>query len=218
MSFNPLSASRLHPDDPFFRADGAQYSDRPSYMTELALNSAPGIYAPETCLALYARQFPQISSHPYCSHEITSACLGNDVPQMLGNPHWGLVSPPIEAGQIRRTYDDQRGWGLRASPSRGGGLAQMPNNRESNLVNSPSPREQVNALQPDSVKHLTCWYWANKGCKLPERDCLYSHYDTGRLAEPPVQVQRGREFSLALSLTWLRAFLPNLISKSPKSR
>lgn len=116
---------------------------------------------------------------------------------MVSNPYRGLVSPPIAASQFPQTYDDQPGWGLGASPPRSGGLTQMPTRRrESNLVNSPSLREEGHTSQLNSVKHLTCWYWANKGCKLPEHVCLYSHYDTGRPAEPPVKVQRGRELSL----------------------
>ncbi len=54
--------------------------------------------------------------------------------------------------------------------------------------NSPTFRQQSNSSQPKLAKHLTCWYWANKGCKLPDHSCLYSHFDTGKLAEPPVQV------------------------------
>lgn len=38
-----------------------------------------------------------------------------------------------------------------------------------------------------SVKYLTCWYWAQGQCKKPEYQCAYSHYDTGVMADEPVQ-------------------------------
>ena len=64
----------------------------------------------------------------------------------------------------------------------------------SNNVDSVSG-EQTSTSQPRSVKHLTCWYWAMKNCRLPEDQCLYSHSDTGKLAGPPIQKEPGRESS-----------------------
>ena len=46
-----------------------------------------------------------------------------------------------------------------------------------------------------SVKHLTCFWWKEKGhCRFKEADCLYSHYDTGLYADPPRQVIPGGEY------------------------
>ena len=46
-----------------------------------------------------------------------------------------------------------------------------------------------------SVKHLTCFWWKEKGdCRFKEEDCLYSHYDTGLYADAPRQVMPGGQF------------------------
>ena len=43
-----------------------------------------------------------------------------------------------------------------------------------------------------SVKHMTCFWWKEKGeCRFSEEDCLYSHHDTGLYADPPRQVLPG---------------------------
>ena|SRR5947209_4969994 len=46
-----------------------------------------------------------------------------------------------------------------------------------------------------SVKHLTCFWWKEKGdCRFKEEHCLYAHHDTGLYADPPRQVIPGGEF------------------------
>lgn len=184
MAYNPVSARRLPAEDPFF---GANSSNLP------AVSGASQAYG------------------PYSYH-----------PPAYGSPQhqrgWGPISPPTAASYFPQPFANQRNWGLVASPTAGSDLAQMPTNqqesalgkspipgrdlaqlptnqREFSIADSSNPGEQVRVEQQNSVKHLTCWYWANKGCRLPEHVCLYSHYDTGRLADPPVQVQRGRECS-----------------------
>lgn len=48
-----------------------------------------------------------------------------------------------------------------------------------------------------SVKHLTCFWWKEKGdCRFKEEDCLYAHHDTGLYADPPRQVIPGGEFQI----------------------
>ena len=43
-----------------------------------------------------------------------------------------------------------------------------------------------------SVKHLTCFYWHKFGkCRFANNECLYSHYNTGQLAEAPQKVEAG---------------------------
>ena len=44
-----------------------------------------------------------------------------------------------------------------------------------------------------SVRHLTCFYFLNGGCKKSDEDCLYAHYLTGKLAERPAPVVPGGE-------------------------
>jgi hypothetical protein len=42
-----------------------------------------------------------------------------------------------------------------------------------------SPEEGM--ARSRSVKHLTCFWWKEKGsCKYSEDECLYAHYDTGK--------------------------------------
>ncbi len=56
----------------------------------------------------------------------------------------------------------------------------------------PSPRVSPEAAP--SVKHLTCYFWKAHGkCKHSDEDCLYAHYYTGQIADPPVQVEPGRQ-------------------------
>ncbi|MCJ1466375.1 hypothetical protein MMC07_004994 [Pseudocyphellaria aurata] len=53
---------------------------------------------------------------------------------------------------------------------------------------SPSSSNSV-----PSVKHLTCYFWAKNGvCKWSDEDCLYAHYNTGKTANGPLQVEPGR--------------------------
>ena len=105
-----------------------------------------------------------------------SSCDGS--PPMNGNLHhqvgWGLVSPPVTSISFSRPSTSQGHY---------------------RILDSPVSGERNSTSQPRSVKHLTCWYWATQGCKLPDHLCLYSHFHTGRLAEAPIQKQRGRESS-----------------------
>ena len=44
-----------------------------------------------------------------------------------------------------------------------------------------------------SVKHLTCFWWKDKGhCRFSEEECLYAHHDTGLYTDPPRQVVAGQ--------------------------
>lgn len=53
--------------------------------------------------------------------------------------------------------------------------------------NTPHPRGR------GSVRHLTCFWWKEKGhCRLSDEDCLYAHYDTGHYTNPPRQVVPGQ--------------------------
>ena len=67
-----------------------------------------------------------------------------------------------------------------------------------NANQSPTQGAQPASAQPKSVKHLTCWYWAKGRCRLADDKCLYSHFNTGKLAAAPVQLQPGRKFSLSV--------------------
>lgn len=74
-----------------------------------------------------------------------------------------------------------------------------------NAIQSPTQGAQPTSAQPKSVKHLTCWYWAKGRCRLPDDQCLYSHFNTGNVACAPVQLQPGRKFSLGVPSAYSRA-------------
>ena len=60
-----------------------------------------------------------------------------------------------------------------------------------------SPRGSPEAPAAPSVKHLTCYFWKAHGkCKHSDEDCLYAHHLTGQIADPPVQVEPGRQSTL----------------------
>jgi hypothetical protein len=73
-------------------------------------------------------------------------------------------------------------------PSRPRGSPAPPRKSSSN-PGTPHPHGKP------SVKHLTCFWWKEKGdCRFKEDDCLYAHRDTGIYADPPRQVIPGGEF------------------------
>lgn len=179
MAYNPFSARQLPVDDPFFDADTGNLPAK----SRASQHSPYGIHE---------------SGHQHSYQEMRPEFSGGYLPSVHGDLQhqagWGLVSPPIAANYFSQPY--RRDWSLVVSPTAGDDLPQTPTNQQrSNLVNPPTPSGQISDSKPKSVKHLTCWYWANSGCRLPDNGCLYSHFDTGRLADPPLQVQRGRELS-----------------------
>ena len=126
--------------------------------------------------ALYAKPLlrtPEFSKDPL---DMAPGSSGDRSPSMHGNlqHQLGLVSPSVTSISFSRPLTSQA---------------------HSSVLDSPVSGERTSTSQPRSVKHLTCWYWATQGCKLPEHLCLYSHFNTGRLAEAPIQKQRGRESS-----------------------
>lgn len=68
-----------------------------------------------------------------------------------------------------------------------------PHSRKSSASNSGSSRPSTpHQNGKPSVKHLTCFWWKDKGdCRFKEEDCLYAHHDTGLYADPPRQVNPG---------------------------
>ena len=60
-------------------------------------------------------------------------------------------------------------------------------------ANQPSSGN-ASASSPPSVKHLTCYFWDKYGrCKWSDEECLYAHFQTGKVAGGPVQVEMGRK-------------------------
>lgn len=154
-----------------------QSISRPGHERGPGLDPAASGFRPEFRSALYPGQLLRMPGRPPRSSEMTAEFSGDRFPSVHGNlqhqPGWGLEYPPITSTSFLQTSTSQPHF---------------------NNVDTLASREEIKAAQPRSVKHLTCWYWANKGCRLPDHKCLYSHFDTGRLAEPPIQLQRGCEF------------------------
>ena len=84
-----------------------------------------------------------------------------------------------------------------AKKGRGGRTSSVPR-RSPNSHKSSSPRPGTpHPHGKPSVKHLTCFWWKEKGdCRFKEEDCLYAHHDTGLYADPPRQVIPGGEFQI----------------------
>lgn len=60
----------------------------------------------------------------------------------------------------------------------------------SNIHNKIHPQ----SVNRPSVKHLTCYWWKTKGvCRFSEEDCLYSHHDTGKIADAPRHLIPGEK-------------------------
>lgn len=86
--------------------------------------------------------------------------------------------------------------------------AQTATNAQSwRVISPPKPPFSGPKTSPSSsnsvpsVKHLTCYFWAKNGvCKWSDDDCLYAHYNTGKTANGPLQVEPGREFPCSFDL------------------
>ncbi|OQU97259.1 hypothetical protein CLAIMM_03215 [Cladophialophora immunda] len=74
-----------------------------------------------------------------------------------------------------------------------------PSSRASSSL--PSPGDSRDSHNRRSVKHLTCFWWWEKGeCKYSEEDCLYAHHDTGHYTAAPRQVVPGEPAKAGRSL------------------
>ncbi len=201
--------------------NSSTHTGGPSQVIGQAPNTSEDKPRPEADPALYTGRLPQTvgppggyiplvqGNSPYQSgwRLVFPPLTAGPSPQMRGNKRVvGLLVSPNTGGDLPQTPTNQLGPNPLSLPNprvqspvnspnpRVPSPLNSPNPRVQSPLNSPNPREQSSAPQPPSVKHLTCWYWANKGCKLADDVCLYAHFDTGRLADPPVKVQRGREF------------------------
>ncbi|OAX84085.1 hypothetical protein ACJ72_01543 [Emergomyces africanus] len=73
------------------------------------------------------------------------------------------------------------------------GQTQQRSNPQPSLSRSESgPSTSGSRKERPSVKHLTCWWWNEKGqCRYSVDECLYAHHETGRVADAPRQVKPG---------------------------
>ena len=82
-----------------------------------------------------------------------------------------------------------------AKKGRGGRASSIPPRSPHSRKSSSSRPGTPHPHGKPSVKHLTCFWWKEKGdCRFQEEDCLYAHHDTGLYADPPRQVIPGGKF------------------------
>ena len=74
---------------------------------------------------------------------------------------------------------------------------------------SPALLGSENQTSRRSVKHLTCHYWryGPKGCSKTSEECKYAHELRAIIADAPVHVEPGSEFSV-LVFTYSRSAGP----------
>ena len=77
-------------------------------------------------------------------------------------PQSGVASDTSDDDRLQRDRNETR------SPS-------IPRSDTSSPLTMAGPRSR-------SVKHLTCFWWKEKGtCRYSDDECLYAHHDTGKL-------------------------------------
>lgn len=83
-------------------------------------------------------------------------------------------------------------WSISSSESNSPLYMADSNPRRSESSTSLS-KESEHPGRP-SVKHLTCYWWKVKGtCRYDEEHCLYSHHDTGKVADAPRHLVPGEK-------------------------
>ena len=103
-----------------------------------------------------------------------------------------LVSWNTDRG---RSYSD-----VKISPAAG--------QRTPTSVTSPASLRSKNEISRRLCKDLTCYYWTRpKGCRYASEECLYAHEIKAKMAQAPVQVEEGSEFSFP-HLTYSRGAGP----------
>ena len=92
------------------------------------------------------------------------------------------ISPATSEPSSPRMSFSRRDRGLRTSSI----VPSYSHTSSTSRPGTPNPHGKP------SVKHMTCFWWKDKGeCRFSEEDCLYSHHDTGLYADPPRQVLPG---------------------------
>lgn len=107
------------------------------------------------------------------------------------SPVWNSTTKN-EGGLFNPTVYDPHG--ISASPSSKSAATAQSWRVISPLTATPksSASSPLKPVHPQSVKHLTCYFWAKNGnCKWSDDDCLYAHHDTGKIANGPMQVEPG---------------------------
>ncbi|EXJ91037.1 hypothetical protein A1O1_04144 [Capronia coronata CBS 617.96] len=112
-------------------------------------------------------------------------------------------SVPIIVRPLEDAAQSDAGAQLQAG-SRPYSRAFSPIPRTRGRANETITNANANPLNPNakrSVKHLTCFWWWEKGeCRFSEEECLYAHHDTGHYTLAPRQVIPGEPAKAGKSL------------------
>lgn len=128
---------------------------------------------------------------PYARTQPQTYCVKYEATNGHHTQPWnGVTAPAFQPPTYPFHQDDTTLMPGTAATSRPWRVTATPNVSHVNTGVSPT---QI--PKPASVKHLTCYFWAKNGsCKFSEEDCLYTHRDTGKVAQGPLQVELGRRF------------------------
>jgi hypothetical protein len=133
-------------------------------------------------------------SHSGASAMFTTSPASSD----LGSPRLPNIRSSTSNTSLNQFYVPNRGPRPptpTAKRGRVGRPSSLPRHSPHSRKSSNSRPGTPHPHGKPSVKHLTCFWWKEKGdCRFKEEDCLYAHHDTGLYADPPRQVIPGGEF------------------------
>ena len=152
---------------------------------------------------VYVDKFGSPTSIPAQSHRQISSSASPWTPALSST-----TGPHFQLGSNTSTAQANRGLTITA-PSRTATLARSTSGNQAAATTPAAttpytvqswrpganqPSNGASATSPPSVKHLTCYFWDKYGkCKWTDAECLYAHYQTGKVAGGPVQVEIGRK-------------------------
>lgn len=206
-------------------------SDRPpSRESSLAPLQQKHICSPSYSMAASSRLQPHHRGHPWStstrhsSNPIARSPLQQSFPA-YSNSTSAPTSPPMQETPSRRSRTSEPE-GRKRGESRSSSVPIVVRNpqgeEESEEKVRAQSRTQPHSREPSpsphssedgpktpnshshsrrSVKHLTCFWWWEKGhCRFSDDECLYSHYDTGHHTSAPRQVVPGEPAKAGKSL------------------
>ncbi|KIW89681.1 uncharacterized protein Z519_09837 [Cladophialophora bantiana CBS 173.52] len=184
------SRSRLHPNpSPWSRAPS------PSFPRH---SSSPLVHSP------LQQSFPAYSDPSKSGPNSPGSPGVQQTPSRRSRPSGQGARPRGESRSssvpvITRTQPQELGTGGEGPSRRSMKFRSRPSSRATSPL--PSPGEVLDCQNRRSVKHLTCFWWWEKGeCKYSEEDCLYAHHDTGHYTAAPRQVVPGEPAKAGRSL------------------
>jgi hypothetical protein len=108
--------------------------------------------------------------------------------------------------------------GREYNQSRPSSLPSISNPQSMSTSSSSHGGTTILPASKRSVKHLTCFWWKQKGrCRFSDEECLYAHHDTGIYTEPPRQLIPGEPALAGRSLDRALKKLQQEHNKSPNS-